>query len=122
VIPGLTTVLLFGLLLYCVLDIVLSDAAAIRNLPKLVWLVLVLLVPLIGALVWFIAGRPLSAGLAPGSTAPSAAQAMHRHPARGRPRPRPPQRPVARGPDDDPEFLRRLDERLKKREEDDGDA
>ena len=75
------------LLVYCVLDIVTTPATAVRNLPKPLWLLLVL-PPVLGPVLWFMAGRP------PRGTA--------RKPLRPGPAPE-------RGaPDDDEEFLREL--------------
>lgn len=72
-----------------------ADEDELRGLPKIVWVLVILLFPLVGSIVYFLAGRP------------------RRVPAAG-PRPAPP-RPVA--PDDDPDFLRSLEER-RKREDD----
>ncbi|QDO89847.1 hypothetical protein FNH13_17185 [Ornithinimicrobium ciconiae] len=69
---------------YCVVDVVQTEEDKVRGLPKLVWLLVVLIVPLAGGLSWLIAGR-----------------------ARGILQPRPQTRPRGpRGPDDDPDFLR----------------
>lgn len=107
------SVLMFGFVLYCVLDLVLTDEARVRNLPKLVWLLLIVVVPLIGGIAWLVGGRPETTGAAPGGP-PSGGTSGRRAPTRGNlrgPRGRPaPRRP--RGPDDDPDFLRRLDERF----------
>lgn len=73
-----------ALSVYCLIDCVRADEDGIRGLPKMVWVFVILLFPLAGGLGWLIAGRP--------------ARATH-------PRSRP-SRP--RGPDDDPDFLRRL--------------
>jgi hypothetical protein len=67
-----------------------AEADEIRALPRPVWAVLIVFVPLAGALAWFAAGRPL----------PVDAAAGH-HGGRAVPR-----RPLA--PDDDPDFLRSL--------------
>ena len=48
----------FVLTLYCVIDAIQSDPGDIRNLPKWAWLLLILLVPVIGAVAWLVAGRP----------------------------------------------------------------
>lgn len=42
------------------IDIISSDEAVVRGLPRWGWLLLVVFVPLIGSLVWFVAGRPAS--------------------------------------------------------------
>ncbi len=47
-----------GLVVYCVLNIITTPDADVRNLPKLLWLVLVLLFPIVGGIAWLVAGRP----------------------------------------------------------------
>ena len=74
-----------ALTIYCVVDAIQTADSAVRNLPKLGWLVLILLFPLVGPAAWLIAGRPRYGRRAT---------------------PRPPSRP--RGPDDDPDFLKGL--------------
>ncbi|MEO6412795.1 MAG: PLDc N-terminal domain-containing protein [Pedococcus sp.] len=87
--PWLLTI---AVTVYAVVDCIQTDDAQVRGLPKLLWLLLILLFPIVGAIAWFIAGRPQrgTAGRGPTGRGPS-----HRPP--------PP-----RGPDDDPDFLRRL--------------
>ncbi|MBF4463312.1 MULTISPECIES: PLDc N-terminal domain-containing protein [unclassified Rathayibacter] len=43
---------------YTVIDCALSDRRAVRAIPKWGWLLVVLLLPLIGAALWFWIGRP----------------------------------------------------------------
>ena len=81
----LPTLLVVGLLVYCLIDCVQAPASSVRTLPKVAWLLVIVLLPLLGSVGWLLAGRP---------TGPAR---------RGGP-PRPPQ-----GPDDDPDFLRGLD-------------
>lgn len=51
--------LLVGILwIYCLLDLITTDGVVVRNLPKTVWLLLVLFFPLIGSIAWLVAGRP----------------------------------------------------------------
>lgn len=62
------------------IDIIVRDSAYIRHLPKLVWMFIVLLAPIIGIVIWWVVGRePLPTGPERGSRfarrAPSAAQA-----------------------------------------------
>ena len=77
-----------GLMVYCFIDVVLADRGSVRAMSKPAWLAVVLL-PIIGAILWLVLGRPLRArGAGPSASA---------------------SRPVA--PDDDPDFLRKLDER-----------
>jgi hypothetical protein len=44
--------------LYCLYDVITTEESVIRNLPKMVWLILVLLLPDIGGLAWLLLGRP----------------------------------------------------------------
>lgn len=117
----IVSVAIFVFLLYCVLDVALSPSDDVRNFPKLVWLVLVVLLPVIGGVAWLVAGRPERSGRAPGGGPPAGRTAPPRGTPGGyRPQAPPPsggsRRP--RGPDDDPEFLRRLGENLDRPEDD----
>ncbi len=80
-----------ALTIYALLDCAKSDESEIRGLPKLWWVVLIALVAWVGPICWLIGGRPES-------------RAFRRTSARFRPAPR--SGPV--GPEDDPEFLRKL--------------
>ena len=51
------SVVIFCLVLAALIDIVIRDESQIRHLPKLVWIVLVILLPLIGCIIWFTVGR-----------------------------------------------------------------
>jgi hypothetical protein len=90
------------LVVYCVLNIITTPEDQIRNLPKLLWLVLVLLFPIIGGVAWLVAGRPQG----------SATSSMPYKGNRGLPPEYDrPGRAVASSPDDDEAFLRSLRER-----------
>jgi Phospholipase_D-nuclease N-terminal len=71
------------------------SADRVRNAPRAVWLLLIVLIPLLGPISYFVWGRPL--------TVP--AEGMAR---RSRPRPS--------SPDDDPEFLRSVDSEQTRRD------
>lgn len=88
--PGLFALVEIALLVYCVLEVVSTPREAVRTLPKPVWIVLIVLVPLIGGTAWLFAGRPRAAVTVPAV-------------------PPPPVRPTT--PDDDEAFLRSLAER-----------
>lgn len=81
---------------FAIVDLVLIDHSRVRAFPKVVWIVIIVAVPFVGALLWFVVGRSW-----------------------GRSRPEP--RVVA--PDDDPAFLRNLklqedqDERIRRLEQ-----
>jgi hypothetical protein len=82
----LLTLLLLGLTIYAAVDCIQTEESRQRHLPKVLWLLLILLFPVVGPVSWFIAGRSGPAQ-------------------RRRPGNRP---PYPRGPDDDPDFLRNL--------------
>ncbi len=96
--------------LYSIFDALTAPAERIRLMPKAIWLIAILLLPEIGAIAWFIWGRPRAGAKAP-------ARLPFGRPSHGTPHGGA-QRPVA--PDDDPEFLRRLNENLRRDGDDDG--
>ncbi len=97
---GLLGLLQVALLVYAVLDVVTTPREQVRTLPKLLWLVLVVVVPLAGPVGWLLAGRPQGRG--------------GRLPVLGTPGPaarRPAAPTVGSAPDDDEDFLRQLRQR-----------
>jgi membrane protein implicated in regulation of membrane protease activity len=70
-----------------------ANKAEVRLLPKWAWVLLCIAVPFFGGLLYLMVGRPLGRG------------------------PRPQKRKTV-APDDDPSFLRDLDEKLRKEEDD----
>ncbi|WP_433057318.1 PLD nuclease N-terminal domain-containing protein [Dactylosporangium sp. CS-033363] len=76
--------------LYALIDCLSSERGDIRGLPRPVWFLVILLVPVIGPIAWFVAGRPRSLEQRAGVVA-------------GRARKR------VTAPDDDPDFLRGID-------------
>ena len=79
------------LVVYCLIDLWQADTARVRLMPKAVWALLIVVLPLLGSVAWLLAGRPVAPGRG------------------GGPAPRGPSAP--RGPDDDPDFLRGLGRR-----------
>lgn len=71
--------ILVACMIYSAVHVAQSDPQKVRGLPKSLWLVLVILVPLLGMAGWWIFGRPIAA-----------------------------QDPPPTAPDDDPDFLRSL--------------
>ncbi|MDO9494716.1 MAG: PLDc N-terminal domain-containing protein [Nocardioides sp.] len=51
-------VVAFVLWVYCLVDVIGTPERNVRNLPKVGWLLLVLLFPLVGSIAWLVAGRP----------------------------------------------------------------
>ncbi|MBW6438242.1 PLD nuclease N-terminal domain-containing protein [Actinoplanes hulinensis] len=89
----LLTILLFAVVALSVLaliDCLRTDRSRVRSFPRAAWAAIILLIPVSGAVVWFLGGRA--------AAAPAGAAAR---------------RPV--GPDDDPVFLRQLTEQLRRR-------
>lgn len=58
IIGGLIGVALLILWIYCIYDVIVTDDAIIRHLPKLVWLMIVFFIPDIGSFLWLGLGRP----------------------------------------------------------------
>jgi len=65
---ALAAVVLFMFWIWALLDCIATDSALCRNLPKPMWIILVLILPDIGALAWVLLGRPERASWRPGST------------------------------------------------------
>lgn len=97
---GLLGVISIGFWLFCIFDVLTAPAQHVRNLQKVLWVLIVLIGVEFGGIFWLIYGRP-KVGVVAGAR-PS------RRPATGR-------RVVA--PDDDVDFLRSLN-----KPRDDGDA
>ena len=76
----------FVFVVYALIDCLRTPQTKIRALPKLLWAVIIILFPAIGALIWFILGKE--------RTAPNAAKPAY----------------TTLAPDDDPAFLRKLAE------------
>ena len=43
--------------IFAIVDLVLIDRARVRAFPKVFWVIIILVVPFIGALLWFLVGR-----------------------------------------------------------------
>jgi hypothetical protein len=99
-----------GCWLYCLTDAVLTPALAYRGLPKAAWVSIIATTFILGAVAWLATRsrerRPAWAYAGPMDW-PAAEASLARHPA-GRYR-KTGARPQAKGPDDDPDFLRHLD-------------
>jgi hypothetical protein len=93
-----------GLLIYGLIDCAQSSDRDIRTMPKWAWFLVIILLPVIGTILWLIAGRPHRArhgnrARQPGSSGQPGDPGTHGGPT-------PHAGPL--GPDDDPEFLDRL--------------
>jgi phospholipase D-like protein len=85
-----------------------AEEGQVRSLPRLAWVAIILLFPLLGSIAYYYTGRPARAAAA-GSVWPFGP---------------PPASPKARtlAPDDDPEFLRRIDPRNRNGDSGPGDS
>jgi hypothetical protein len=97
--------LLFGLVtlalwVFCLVEVIGTDEGAIRNLPKVGWLLIVLLFPFAGSVAWLAVGRPVAAGRSPYE------RQQPQYPEYDRPG-----RASATNPEDDEAFLRQVRER-----------
>jgi hypothetical protein len=81
-----------GVTIYALVDCLRSDSAQLKGLPKAVWILAILLLAPFGAIIWLVVRRQSSGG--------------------------PPTRPAPRvvAPDDDPDFLRKLEQERRRRE------
>jgi Phospholipase_D-nuclease N-terminal len=86
-----------ALTIYALFSCVQTRDEDVPYLPKLVWVVIIVLVPFAGAIIWLVMSRRAPAG------GQSSRGAASRGPAPSGPQPR------TTGPDDDPEFLAWLD-------------
>lgn len=65
-VPSLGGLIVFAVWLFAVFDVIATDDVLVRNLPKPLWLLLVIIVPLVGSIAWLVLGRPLYASWQPG--------------------------------------------------------
>lgn len=65
---GVVLLVLFAFWIWALLDVVATESELCRNLPKGIWLILVLLLPDIGSLAWLLLGRPEKGSWKPGLT------------------------------------------------------
>ena len=60
------SVLLLAVYVYTIVDVALRDRGRVRRLPKRGWLLVVILLPLVGSVLWFTLGRTRGAAAEPG--------------------------------------------------------
>lgn len=90
-----------ALSIYAFIDCISTDEQDVRHMPKPLWAILVLLFPLVGSLSWIIAGKRRS----PAADGWSGVRG--------------PRRTQWVAPDDNPEFLKSLDDETGKNKDDD---
>lgn len=88
-----------ALIVFSIVDVVVTDLRRIRALNKPLWIIIILVLPIIGAILWFVFGKERKDSAGTGGVRRSVA------------------------PDDDPEFLKNLrrdeeqDERIRRLEQ-----
>jgi hypothetical protein len=87
-------VAVLAIYVYGLVDVIRTDAHLTRGFSKTTWIIIVVFLPLVGAALWFLIGRPRY-------SAP-VQQQTYRHPT---------------APDDDPDFLRNLEQRRRNQAE-----
>lgn len=109
---GLIGAALFLLWVFCIIDVIMTPDSECRHLPKLVWLMLVIVLTDLGSAAWLLAGRPwpngspleragLFGGSGRGGTGAGSRYPEYDHPDRFQ----------ATNPDDDEAFLAQVRER-----------
>ncbi|MEU1504778.1 PLD nuclease N-terminal domain-containing protein [Kitasatospora sp. NPDC005748] len=99
----LTFVLPLALWVWAFIDCLTTPEDEVKHLPKVVWVIIVLLFPLVGSIAWLVAGKRRGAAVAGGH----GGSPEYERPRGGRPL----------APDDDPEFLASLKKDDKKHED-----
>lgn len=94
--------LILVLEVFCLIDVITSDDQRVRNMPKVVWALLILFFPLIGSIAWLVAGRPQKAAVG---------RSPYERPASDFPEYDRPGRAAGLSPESDAEFLRKVRER-----------
>jgi phospholipase D-like protein len=90
---GVFGLFFLGLWIFCIIDVITTPESQCRNLPKIAWLLIVILLMDIGSIAWLIAGRVWNGEPRVPLTKNSG---------------RPAGRPAAKNPDDDEDFLASL--------------
>ena len=99
---GTLALVMLGLWIFCIIDVITTAESDIRNLPKMAWLFIVLILPDVGSIAWLVAGRNWQGRPASYRSAT---------PARAYPEYDRPGRAVPANADDDEAFLKQVRER-----------
>lgn len=89
-------VLSIALTVFALADCIQTDEDRVRGIPRWAWILLIVFVPWAGPLTWLFIGKERGRG------------------GFGNPNPRPARREGPLAPDEDPEFLRKLDEDIRR--------
>jgi hypothetical protein len=107
VLAAVLVLVALGIWLYCLFEVLSTNEGEARHLPKFAWFLIVLLGFELGAVAWLVFGRRRGFVTADVTAWPPdfllSSDGSAGEPAA----------PAPMGPDDDPEFLRQLDRRLR---------
>ncbi|WP_027502960.1 PLD nuclease N-terminal domain-containing protein [Rhodococcus sp. UNC363MFTsu5.1] len=92
---------MLALWVFCIVDVLTCEDHQVRHLPRIGWILIVLLIPTVGSLLWLILGRPQSGARQQSGRPYASAYAEYDRPGRQLPQ----------NPDDDEAFLRQCRER-----------
>lgn len=56
------SILVIALMIGALIDVITRDDSQVKYLPKMVWIIIVILLPLIGSVLWFTIGREYAGG------------------------------------------------------------
>lgn len=93
---AIPAILSVAIAIFALADCIQTEDDKVRGLPKWAWIVLIVLIPWIGPITWLLVGKDRTGGTG-------------RRAGRGAP-----QRGGPLAPDEDPEFLRKLDEDIRR--------
>ena len=57
----LLSVLLLAVMIFAIVDAITSDSWRIRFMPKVAWVLLIVFLPLVGSILWFVLGKERTA-------------------------------------------------------------
>ncbi|WP_129786711.1 PLD nuclease N-terminal domain-containing protein [Promicromonospora panici] len=103
-----------GLTVYALADVWGTEEDERGGLPRWLWVILIVFLPLLGSISWIIVRTTARRSGAGPASGPGTGGSRPTPPPRVGPGPRRPSGPAA--PDDDPEFLWRLEQEKRKRE------
>jgi hypothetical protein len=61
----LVGLLTFGLWIYALIDAILSDQWQVKHLPKVTWVLIIIFLPFVGSILWFVVGKERDARYSP---------------------------------------------------------
>jgi hypothetical protein len=96
---GTLALIMLALWIFCIIDVITTSESNMRNLPKMAWLFIVLILPDIGSIAWLVAGRNWQGA----GTSFRSATSARAYPEYDRPG-----RAVPANPDDDEAFLKQV--------------